>query len=139
MTGTRPAGRYPLAPVRSGARYVMVAARSDRHAVPPVYRLDLGTVAGRAGVHPDLVRRFCALGMLDAVSDAAGRLWFTARAPADIARIQRLRAGLCLTYAAIGLVTDLLDRIDRLERALARRPQPPADARPPPRGHGPRS
>jgi len=40
--------------------------------------------------------------------------------------VQRLRAGFALNYAAIGLVTDLLDRIAVLEAALraqaARRP-----------------
>jgi hypothetical protein len=34
---------------------------------------------------------------------------------AVIARVQRLRTGLGLNYAAIGLVLDLLDRIDELE------------------------
>jgi chaperone modulatory protein CbpM len=33
-------------------------------------------------------------------------------------RVQRLRAGFALNYAAIGLVTDLLDRIAELEAAL---------------------
>ena len=43
---------------------------------------------------------------------------------AAVARVQRLRAGFALNYAAIGLVTDLLDRIAALEAALrgAQRP-----------------
>ena len=32
--------------------------------------------------------------------------------------MQRLRAGFALNYAALGLVTDLLDRITALEAAL---------------------
>jgi chaperone modulatory protein CbpM len=40
--------------------------------------------------------------------------------PATVARIQRLRGGLSLNYASIGLVLDLLDRVDRLEAALRR-------------------
>ena len=36
-----------------------------------------------------------------------------------MARVQRLRAGFALNYAAIGLVTDLLDRITVLETARA--------------------
>ena len=43
-----------------------------------------------------------------------------------MARIQRLRTGLSLNWAAIGLVLDLLDRIDVLERDLRARPRPPA-------------
>jgi hypothetical protein len=39
-----------------------------------------------------------------------------------IARIHRLRAGLGLNYTALGVVLDLLDRIEELEAALAGRP-----------------
>jgi hypothetical protein len=35
-----------------------------------------------------------------------------------VARIQRLHTGLPLNYAAIGLVMDLLERVDRLEAQL---------------------
>ena len=95
-----------------------VAVRS--HAIVPVSRLSLDVVARRSGLHPDLVRRFVTLGLLDAALDADGRLWFEPTAPATLARIQRLRAGLPLNYASLGLVLDLLDRIDELERALRR-------------------
>jgi len=57
------------------------------------------------------------LGVLDADTDAAGRLWFAPSQRAAMARVQRLRAGFGLNYAAIGLVTDLLDRIAVLEAA----------------------
>jgi hypothetical protein len=80
--------------------------------------LSLETVAGNTGLHPELVRRFVALSLLDTSRDASGALWFPPGTPARIARIQRLRAGLGLNYAAIGLVLDLLDRIDTLEAAL---------------------
>ncbi|WP_435240439.1 chaperone modulator CbpM [Streptomyces cucumeris] len=93
---------------------------ATRFALVPVRRLSLETVARRSGLHPDLVRRFVALGLVGAERDAAGRLVFDPTAPATLARIQRLRAGLCLNYASIGLVLDLLDRIDRLETALRR-------------------
>ncbi|MFD8226164.1 chaperone modulator CbpM [Streptomyces massasporeus] len=91
-----------------------------RYAIVPVPRLSLDTVARRVGVHPDLVRRFVALGLVEAERDAAGRLVFDSAAPAVIARVQRLRSGLCLNYASIGLVLDLLDRISLLEAALRR-------------------
>ncbi|MDT7726597.1 MAG: MerR family transcriptional regulator, heat shock protein HspR [Actinomycetota bacterium] len=82
--------------------------------VRPV-RLSLETVAVQSGLHPELVRRFAALSLLESTTDADGRLWFTPSAVAILARIQRLRSGLSLNYAAIGLVLDLLDRIDVLE------------------------
>ena len=80
--------------------------------------LSLDEFAAAAGLHPDLVRRLVALGLVDAASDAAGRLWFPRSQLAAVARVQRLRAGLGLNYAAVGLVTDLLDRIAVLEAAL---------------------
>ncbi|WP_333768997.1 chaperone modulator CbpM [Streptomyces sp. IBSBF 2435] len=87
---------------------------------PGRYQLPMAAVAGRSGLPPELVRRFAALGLLDAERDAGGRLWFRTSAPSAIARVQRLRAGLCLNYAAIGVVLDLLDRVERLEAALRR-------------------
>ena len=80
-------------------------------------RLSLDRFAREAGLHPQLVQKFVALGLLDAERDATGALWFRPAALATVARVQRLRAGLSLNYAAIGLVLDLLDRIDELETA----------------------
>ncbi|KOG42365.1 MerR family transcriptional regulator [Streptomyces decoyicus] len=90
------------------------------YALAPVDRLSLDVVARRSGLHPDLVRRFVTLGLVDATRDHSGRLWFDPGAPATLARIQRLRAGLPLNYASLGLVLDLLDRISELEAALRR-------------------
>jgi hypothetical protein len=87
---------------------------------PSPYQFTMADVAAHSGLPPDLVRRFVALGLVDAERDARGRLWFRAGAPSAIARVQRLRAGLSLNYAAVGVVMDLLDRIDRLETALRR-------------------
>lgn len=83
---------------------------------PP--RLSLDSFAARAGLHPELVRRWVALGLLEPARDAVGGLWFPPVQLRTVARIQRLRTGLSVNYAALGLVMDLLDRIDLLERAL---------------------
>jgi chaperone modulatory protein CbpM len=85
-----------------------------------VPRLDRDAFAQAAGVHPLLVDRLVALGLLDADRDAAGRLCFDARQVAAVARIQRLRAGLGLNYAACGVVMDLLERIEELEATRRR-------------------
>ncbi|MER5730341.1 chaperone modulator CbpM [Streptomyces sp. NPDC002138] len=103
-------------PVRTGTD--VTASTVVRYALVPVPGLSLNAVARRSGLHPDLVRRFVALGLVDAERDAAGHLVFDPAAPAVLARIQRLRSGLCLNYASIGLVLDLLDRISLLEAAL---------------------
>ncbi|WP_141208101.1 chaperone modulator CbpM [Streptomyces griseorubiginosus] len=114
-------------PVRTGAD--ITAPTAVRYALVPVPRLSLATVARRSGLHPELIRRFVALGLVDAERDAAGHLVFDPTAPAVLARVQRLRTGLCLNYASIGLVLDLLDRISLLEAALrgrgTRRETPP--------------
>jgi hypothetical protein len=94
------------------------------YAIVRVPRLSLEEFALVSGAHPDLIRRLVTLGLIDADRDSAGDLWFSRRQFAALARVQRLRAGFALNYAAIGLVTDLLDRIAVLEAALraARRP-----------------
>jgi DNA-binding transcriptional MerR regulator len=83
-------------------------------------RLDLDAFARVAGVHPELVRRLVALGLLEPERGPRGELRFSPGQVAALARVQRLRAGCALNYAAIGLVTDLLDRIVALESELRR-------------------
>ena len=88
------------------------------YAIVRAARLSLEEFALLSGLHPDLIRRLVALGLIDAERDTAGELWFSRGEFAAVARMQRLRAGFALNYAAIGLVTDLLDRIVVLEAAL---------------------
>jgi chaperone modulatory protein CbpM len=88
-------------------------------------RYDLESFARVTGLHPDLVRRFVALGLVEATRDATGELWFVPAQIAAAARIRRLRAGLSLNYAALGVVVDLLDRVAELEAALNARAQRP--------------
>ena len=89
-------------------------------------RLDLESFARATCTHPELVTRLVALGLLDAERDAGGRLCFPPRQVAVMAHIQRLRAGFALNYAALGLVLDLLDRLEAAEASLRYSPQPSA-------------
>jgi DNA-binding transcriptional MerR regulator len=82
-----------------------------------VPQLRLAGFARRAGLHPELVRRFVALGLLEPYRDGAGELWFQEDQLATVARVQGLRAALPLHYTSIGLVMDVLDRIDQLQAA----------------------
>lgn len=84
-------------------------------------RLSLDSYARITGVHPDLVRRLVALGLLDVTRDAAGGLWFDPSQVREMATVQRLHLRLNLSYSSLGLVMDLLDRISALERS-SRRP-----------------
>jgi hypothetical protein len=106
----------PWTAPRAGA-----GARARSQLVRP-RTLDLDTFARAAGLHPDHVRRLAALGLLETSPAAAGELRFSPTQLAAAARLQRLRAGLALNYAALGVVVDLLDRIAVLEAALRRRP-----------------
>ena len=92
-------------------RYALIRATRE-------VRLDLGAFASESGTHPELIRRLVTLGLLEAHQDPAGELWFSPGQLAVLGRVQRLRAGFALNYAALGLVTDLLDRITTLETAL---------------------
>ena len=93
-------------------RYLPVRTRPRR---PPLGQQEF---ARNCGVHPELVRRFVALGLVPALRDQDGALWFTRSAIAEVARLQRLRVALPLNWAALGLVADLLDRITELETLL---------------------
>ncbi|GGQ38119.1 chaperone modulator CbpM [Couchioplanes azureus] len=83
--------------------------------------LTVPQVAAAAGVDTHMIERLVALGLLDTHPGAAGCL-LPATQVARAARIVRLRAGLGLNYTAVGVVLDLLDRIDALEAALRARP-----------------
>lgn len=86
--------------------------------------------ASRSGLHPELVLRFTALGLLRAERDTAGVVRLHPDQIAVVARIQRLRSGLSLNYAAIGVVMDLLDRITELESTLQARRATPRSTQP---------
>ena len=83
--------------------------------------LHLEAFARASGLHPDLVTRFVNLGLLDATRDAHGQLRFAPGQLRRADRIQRLHRDLSLNYGALGLVLDLLDRIDHLEAVLRHR------------------
>ena len=74
--------------------------------------LDLGALAREAGLHPDLVRRFVRLGLLDPPP-------FPRDAAARLARAGRLRRDLGLNYAGAVLACELLRRIEELESRRA--------------------
>jgi chaperone modulatory protein CbpM len=85
------------------------------------FLLSLDNYARVTGVHPDLVRRLTALGLLEMTRDVHGDLWFEPSQVSAMARIQRLHRELNLNYASLGLIIDLLDRISRLEQLKRRR------------------
>jgi chaperone modulatory protein CbpM len=89
---------------------------TNTYALARPHRLGMDTYARLTGVHPAMIRRLVALGLLETTRDAEGVLWFDSAEVHAMARIQRLHHGLNLNYAALGLVIALLDRIEQLER-----------------------
>jgi chaperone modulatory protein CbpM len=83
----------------------------------PVPALTVTQFATATGLDPHEVARLVALGLLDTVRGPAGPLLPMAQL-ARAGRIIRLRAGLGLNYTAVGVVLDLLERIEGLEAAL---------------------
>lgn len=84
---------------------------------PGTERLRLEVFSAACGVHPDLMQRLVALGLVEPIEQQGADLWFTTAQTRSVHRMLRLRHDFSLNYAALGLVIDLLDRIDTLERA----------------------
>ncbi|MEU8610089.1 chaperone modulator CbpM [Actinoplanes sp. NPDC048791] len=100
-------------PAHEPATYALIRMPS-----PAAGRADIAVFSRSAGMHPQLVRRLVALGVLEPERDAAGVLWFGPDQASALARARRLRAGLGLSWTALLIVTDLLDRIAGLEQEL---------------------
>ena len=82
--------------------------------------LGLEALAHQAGMHPDLVRRFVALGLVEPAGGTATAPLFAAGTAGRLARAARLRRDLGLGYAGAVLACELLERIDELEARLRR-------------------
>jgi hypothetical protein len=75
-------------------------------------RAPIELLARDSGLHPDVVRRLIAIGLVD------GHPPFPPDAAAQLARAVRLRRDLGLGYAGAVLACELLARIDELEARL---------------------
>jgi chaperone modulatory protein CbpM len=84
----------------------------------PADACTLDELAREAGLHPELVRRLARMGLVTPLS-VRPELWSRASAP-RLARAARLRRDLGLNYAGALLASELLDRIEELERRLRR-------------------
>ena len=82
----------------------------------PLSFITLTEVAYHCGIHPDLVDRFVDLGLLDvAERDSSGEALFESDVVHIVKKILRLRNQLGVNYAGIGVVLELMSRIDALE------------------------
>jgi MerR family transcriptional regulator, heat shock protein HspR len=81
--------------------------------------LTLSEVAYHCGLHPELVERLVRLGLIDFQErQANGEVLFHADVIPLIRTILRLRNQLGVNYAGIGVVLELMARIDTLENHI---------------------
>ncbi len=82
-------------------------------------RYTLTEVAYRAGLHPELIDRFIRLGLIE-FSDRTddGELLFDSEVIPLIRRILRLRNELGVNYAGVGVILELMSRLDALEARI---------------------
>jgi DNA-binding transcriptional MerR regulator len=78
--------------------------------------LALEDVAARAGVHPELLRRFIELGLIQPAEAPAAGMMFDLEAVHRTRIIQRLRCDLGINLQGIGVILDLLDRLNAMQR-----------------------
>lgn len=77
-----------------------------------------GELARLARLHPEMVDKLVEWGLIDPVKWEP-KLLFPETAVPRIWRIMRLRRDLGINWSGIGVVLDLLDKIEELEREIA--------------------
>jgi len=81
--------------------------------------LTLSEVSYHCGLHPELIERLVHIGLVDyAGRDVHGDILFHADVIPLIRRILRLRNHLGVNYAGIGVVLELMARIESLENNI---------------------
>ncbi len=79
----------------------------------------LNEVAYRLGLHPELIERFLNLGLIETVEHTgSGEMLFDSGVIPIIRRILRLRNDLGVNYAGIGVILELMSRVEALEARI---------------------
>ena len=79
----------------------------------------LSEVAYRAGLHPELIDRFISLGLIEFTDRSDdGELLFDSGVIPLIWRILRLRNELGVNYAGVGVVLELMSRLEAMEARI---------------------
>jgi chaperone modulatory protein CbpM len=80
--------------------------------------IEIEVLARETGLHPEVVRRFVRLGLVEPAGGTAQNPQFRPDAASQLARALRLRRDLGLNYAGAVLAGELLARIDQLQVRL---------------------
>ena len=76
-------------------------------------------VAFRCGVHPELIDRFVHLGLIDLVDrDTNDEPLFQPEVTTIVRKILRLRNQLGVNYAGIGVILELMERMEAMEAQI---------------------
>ena len=82
--------------------------------------LKLGDLARLTGVRPVMLRRLASFAVIESYADRGGTLRFPISQLPRLARGIRLRRDLGVSISSLGLVLDLLERVDTLETEVGR-------------------
>ena len=94
----------------SSPKYQLIVLR------PKGELIRLEDVAHSAGVHPDILHHFIDLGLIQPADAPSAGIMFDAEAVHRIRVIQRLRCDLGVNLQGIGVILDLLDRLNAERR-----------------------
>jgi hypothetical protein len=81
--------------------------------------LSLESLAAAADLHADFVEQLVGYGLMEPARTLDGVHWFEESAVRRLCVIQRLRADLGIGIHSLGVVLDLLERIESLQREVA--------------------
>jgi|SRR5881296_1061013 len=87
-------------------RYEILVLQPRRDLLP------LDEVASRAGVHPELLHRFIKFGLIEPADESTAEILLDPEALHRICVIQRLRRDLGVNLAGVGVILELLDRLN---------------------------
>lgn len=79
--------------------------------------LNIQEISRFVGLHPEMIHRLFMLGLIDPQVEAPDML-FEDSVVFRIGKIMRLKSDLGINLAGCGLILDLLDRIDEMEKRL---------------------
>ncbi len=82
--------------------------------------LTLAELSEVTGIERSLLRRFALFAVIESHGDCEGALWFPISELPRLARGVRLRSHLGVGVSSLGLVLDLLERVDALEQEVDR-------------------
>src|SRR5262245_58725686 len=82
--------------------------------------LTLDDLAARTGLHPALIERFFACGLIEASEGCGSELFFDLNCGSRLRKIERLRHELGANLASVAVILDLLDRMNTLQKEVER-------------------